>query len=278
LFYKEFIMEITVREGNIHYEIIGSGRPIVMVHGWGCAHEMFKGSMEPIFADMGSAWQRIYFDMPGMGMSPAQRWITGSDDMQAVILEFIDKVIPGQHFLIAGKSYGGYLARGILKARPAQVDGLLLICASAVPDHSRRDVPPHQAQEVDPAFLDSLSAQDRKDLTENNVIHTRRVWERFRDEVLPGLKAADWDFLNNCLSRNTPYVDDIDQIEVPYPQPALLLMGRQDASVGYRDHWKLLENYPHASFLILDKAGHNLEIEQPELFTALVKEWFSRVT
>jgi pimeloyl-ACP methyl ester carboxylesterase len=271
-------MELKIHEANINYEIIGEGRPIVMIHGWGCTLQMFKGSMEPVFADLNMPFQRIYFDMPGMGRSPAQRWITGSDDMQAVILEFLDRVIPGQHFLLAGKSYGGYLARGILKARPQQVDGLLLICASAVSDHARRDVPPHAPQEVDQAFLDSLSPQDRKDLTENNVIHTRRVWERFKAEVLPGLKAADWDFLNNCLSRHTPYHEDIDQVETPYPQPALMVMGHQDASVGYRDHWKVLENFPHASFVVLDKAGHNLEIEQPELFNSLVKEWFLRAT
>jgi pimeloyl-ACP methyl ester carboxylesterase len=270
-------MDIKIREANIHYEIIGTGIPVVMLHGWGCDLNMFKGSMEPVFASLDEPWQRIYFDLPGMGKSPAQRWISGSDDMQAVILEFLDAILPGQGFLIAGKSYGGYLARGILKARPQQVDGLLLICASAVSDHARRDVPPHQAQEFDGAFLDSLSPQDRADLTENNVIHTRRVWERFKAEVLPGLKAADWDFLNTCLSRHTPYKEDVDQVAAPYPQPALMLMGRQDASVGYRDHWRFLENFPHASFVVLDKAGHNLEIEQPELFNALVEDWLVRV-
>jgi pimeloyl-ACP methyl ester carboxylesterase len=270
-------MDLLLRGGNIHYEIIGEGTPVVMIHGWGCDSRMFKGSMEPVFESMVTPWQRIYFDMPGMGYSPAQRWITGSDDMQAVILEFFDKVIPGQHFLLAGKSYGGYLARGILKARPAQVDGLLLICASAVSDHARRDVPTHQAVEVDQEFLDTLTPQDRKDLTENNVIHTRRVWERFKAEVLPGLQAADWDFLNNCLGRNTAYREDIDQLDKPFPQPALFLMGRQDASVGYRDHWRLLENYPHASFVVLDRAGHNLEIEQSVLFNALVIEWLERI-
>jgi pimeloyl-ACP methyl ester carboxylesterase len=56
-----------------------------------------------------------------------------------------------------------------------------------------------------------------------------------------------------------------------------MLMGCQNSSTGYRDHWRLIENYPHASFMVLDKVGHNLEIEQPELFTALVKEWFERV-
>jgi pimeloyl-ACP methyl ester carboxylesterase len=269
-------MELFIRDGNIYYEIIGSGRPVVMIHGWGCDSYMSKGSLEPVFESMATPWQRIYFDMPGMGKSPAQNWITGSDDMQAVILELLDAIIPGQHFLIAGKSYGGYLARGILRARPAQVNGLLLICPSVESDYARRDVPPHEPQEVDQAFLDSLAPADREELTENNVIHTRRVWERFKDEVLPGLRAADQDFLANCLGRNTPYGEDLNRIDKPYPQPVLMLMGRQDAAVGFRDHWKILEQYPHASFVVLDKAGHNLEIEQDVLFTALVKEWLER--
>ena len=29
--------------------------------------------------------------------------------------------------------------------------------------------------------------------------------------------------------------------------------------------------------MILDKAGHNLQIEQDVLFTAMVKEWLGRV-
>jgi pimeloyl-ACP methyl ester carboxylesterase len=57
-----------------------------------------------------------------------------------------------------------------------------------------------------------------------------------------------------------------------------MIMGRQDSAVGYRDHWQLIENFPRASFVILDKAGHNLQIEQEKLFRELVKEWLSRVS
>jgi pimeloyl-ACP methyl ester carboxylesterase len=48
--------------------------------------------------------------------------------------------------------------------------------------------------------------------------------------------------------------------------------------VGYRDSWKLIENYSRASFVILDKAGHDLQNEQEELFQELVKEWIDRVS
>ncbi|MFF1355998.1 alpha/beta fold hydrolase [Streptomyces sp. NPDC058297] len=39
----------------------------------------------------------------------------------------------------------------------------------------------------------------------------------------------------------------------------------------------LLPAYPRASFAVLDLAGHNLQIEQPALFAALVVRWLDRV-
>lgn len=109
------------------------------------------------------------------------------------------------------------------------------------------------------------------------MLQNRRVWERFKEDILPGLKIADYAFLENSLGRHVPYTVNVDLIEKPYQQPTLMLMGRQDSAVGYRDHWRLDENYARASFVILDRAGHNLKIEQEILFNGLVKEWLGRV-
>ena len=57
-----------------------------------------------------------------------------------------------------------------------------------------------------------------------------------------------------------------------------MLIGKQDNCVGYKDSWDILENFPRATFAILDRAGHNLHIEQPEVFNSLVKDWLIRVT
>jgi pimeloyl-ACP methyl ester carboxylesterase len=131
-------MEYTVRDVPIYYEIHGSGRPIVMIHGWSPDHRLMKGCMEPIFQSMEIPWQRIYFDLPGMGKTPGRPWITGSDEMLKVVLEFIEGIIPNQHFVVAGESYGGYLARGVIKERTALVDGLLLICPVAKTRNTQR--------------------------------------------------------------------------------------------------------------------------------------------
>jgi pimeloyl-ACP methyl ester carboxylesterase len=53
--------------------------------------------------------------------------------------------------------------------------------------------------------------------------------------------------------------------------------GRQDSAVGYSRAWELLEQFPRATFAVLDGAGHALPHEQPELLGALVTEWLDRV-
>jgi pimeloyl-ACP methyl ester carboxylesterase len=270
-------MEYIVRDITIYFEVYGSGIPIIMIHGWSPDHRLMKGCMEPIFQSIDTPWQRIYFDLPGMGKTPGRPWLRGTDQMLSLALEFIDGVIPNQHFVIAGESYGGYLARGVIKERTALVDGLLLICPVAKQETIRDNVPALRVLERDAAFLDSLSVEDRQYFEGINVVQNQRVWERFREEILPGLKLADYEFLENHLGQQVPYAVDVDLAEKPYHQPTLMVMGRQDSVVGYRDHWQILENYPRASFVILDKAGHNLQIEQDILFDALVKEWLDRV-
>jgi pimeloyl-ACP methyl ester carboxylesterase len=270
-------MEYTVKDVTIYYEIHGSGIPILMIHGWSPDHRLMKGCMEPIFQSMDTPWQRIYFDLPGMGKTQGKPWITGTDQMLNLILEFIDGIIPNQHFVVAGESYGGYLARGIIKERSALVDGLLLICPVAIQETHRDNAPALQVLEKDEEFLNSLSEEDRQYFEGINVLQNKRVWERFREDILPGLKIADYAFLENSLGQHVPYTVNVDLIEKPYRQPTLMVMGRQDSVVGYRDHWQIIENYPRASFVILDKAGHNMQIEQDILFNAMVKEWLDRV-
>lgn len=271
-------MEYTVRDIDIYYEIHGSGTPVLMIHGWSPDHRLMKGCMEPLFAAIDQPWQRIYFDLPGMGRTKGPSWITGSDRMLEVILEFVDGIIPGQHFAVAGESYGGYLARGVIKERPTLVDGLLLICPVAVQETRERNAAAFQVFVRDEALLDSLSAEDRQYFEGINVIQDRRVWERFKEDVMPGLKIADYTFLENSLSQHVSFARNVDVIERPYQQPTLMIMGRQDSVVGYKDQWQLIENFSRASFVVLDRAGHNLQIEQDVLFSALVKEWLDRVS
>lgn len=271
-------MIFNYRDIPVYYEIIGSGRPLLTIHGWSPDHRLMKGCLEPVFQSLDTQWQRIYFDLPGMGQTPGAPWIDGSDAMLELVLAFIDSVLPGKHFALAGESYGGYLTRGLIKQRPDLVDGMLLICPSVYQDPHPKLLPAFQVLEKDEAFVNSLSEEDQQYFTGINVVQTPRVWQKFRDDVMPGLKLADYTFLENSLSRHVPFSFDLDKLDAPFMKPSLMVMGRQDNLVGYRDQWDLIENFPRASFVVLDKAGHNMQIEQETVFHALVKEWLERMS
>ncbi len=270
---------ITVKSIPVHYNICGTGRPIVMIHGWGPDQRIMSGCFEPLFDTLPpGGWQRIYFDLPGMGQTPGADWIDGSDGMLDFTLEVIDALLPGQNFLLAGESYGGLLARGIVAKRPEQVDGMLLICPVGEPEHDHRELPELMIFEKDEALLASLPEADRAGFTGINVYQNRRLWERYEAEINPGLKLADFPLWDRIILPKYAFSFPVDRLDNPFVKPSLFLLGRQDNAVGYRDHWKWIEAYPRASFVVLDKAGHNLQIDQDVLFEALVKEWLERVS
>jgi pimeloyl-ACP methyl ester carboxylesterase len=185
-------------------------------------------------------------------------------------------VIPGHRFAIVGQSYGGYLARGVLARRTEWVDGMALLCPAIIADRPKRDLPKRAVIVKDDALLASLSTDDATAFGPNFVVQTQSTWRRFRDELLPAIRGGDQGFLEK-LSQRYAISLDVDALAQPFSKPVLMLTGRQDSDVGYRDQWKILENYPRGTFAVLDRAGHGLAIEQSALFTSLVGEWVARV-
>ncbi len=269
-------METTVKNLPIHYESFGQGRPVLLIHGYSVDHRLMSGCLEPIFETV-PGYRRIYIDLPGMGKTKSAPWIVNSDVMLDVVLEFIGKVIPGERFLLAGESYGGYLARGIVHKIPERVAGVYLLCPAIIPDYDKRTLPEHRAMKVDEALLKRLSSKEAEAFTQVHIVQTEEMWHKFRDEILTGIQLADMPFLKWFRENGYAFTFDVDQLKNAFAGPSLFLLGRQDASVGYRDAWKIIENYPRATFAVLDRAGHNLQIEQPELHASLVREWLLRV-
>lgn len=270
-------MKCDLKNIEIYYEIYGDGYPVLMLHGFAPDHRLMKGCMEPIFENK-DHYKRIYFDLPGMGKTVGPEWLKNSDQILNVVLEFIDKIIPNQKFIIASESYGCYLARGILLKRSKFIDGILFICPLIIPEPEKRELPKDFMILIkDPELISSLSPSDADELKESLVIQSKDTWERYRDEVFSGVKIADQSFLDKIFPDHYKFSFEVDQLLEIYDKPTLFLLGRQDKTVGYRDAWKIIENYPSATFAILDQAGHNLQIEKAKLFNSLVIEWLDRI-
>ena len=197
--------------------------------------------------------------------------------MLEVILGFIEAVIPGEEFIVIGESYGGYLAQGVVARMSSRVQGLGLICPVEIALHSARDLPTLTVVHKDPDLVASLTPEEAAAFTAIAVVQESAILARFREEVITAVNRADHKFLEKIF-QNYAFSFDVTKLPTPFPKPTLILLGRQDNIVGYKDAWPVLENYPRASFAVLDRAGHNLSVEQSQLFNSLVEEWLSRVS
>lgn len=270
-------MECKLENITVYYELFGEGRPIIMLHAWSIDHRHMINSMEPLFRHR-DGWKRIYLDLPGHGRTPGKDWITNQDKILDVVLDFIDSVIPGQRFAAAGTSAGAYLARGLVYRRAALIDGLLLTVPLIVADDTKRTVPPKVIL-VEDSELASELEPDEAETFQLAVVQSRRLLEALRANLPPEGESGDQEFQAKIRENpeNYAFSFDVDALPEPFGAPTLIVTGRQDSVVGYRDVWGVLENYPRGTFVVLDRSGHLLEVEQEDLFRTLASEWLNRV-
>ncbi|GGE63875.1 alpha/beta fold hydrolase [Priestia taiwanensis] len=268
-------MEFKINDISINYEEIGTGKPIIMLHGFLLNHRVMTGCMEPILENQ-DGYRRIYIDLPGMGKSESADWIENADVMLDILIHFINTIIPHENFLLAGESYGGYLARGIIYRMANRIDGLLLLCPVIIAAMQQRTVPEHVCLVEDKGLLQKLPVEGAESFASLSVVQSKSIYKRYEKEILSGARLADAEFLERYRANGYAFSFNVDTLSEKFKKPMLFLMGKQDSVVGYKDAWNILENYPRASFVVLDKAGHNLQIEQEEVYQSLVYEWIQR--
>jgi pimeloyl-ACP methyl ester carboxylesterase len=271
-------LKIEIDQTVIAYHEVGEGRSLLAVHGWATDHRYIMKILEPIFENR-EGWRRIYLDLPGRGESLGSERIRSSEDELNLLLEFIQTILSGESFALVGLSYGGLLARGVLKQRMGAIDGLALIVPGIEADPGqRRGLPSRTVLVRDEAAVRDLQAREMNGAFENAlVLQDELALERWRENVSPSVSLTDRGFLER-LSVNRGFTFDVDDLPQPFERPALFLLGRQDHIVGFQSALELIGNYPRATFAILDAAGHFLGgVEQVALSRVLISEWLDRV-
>ena len=222
-------------------------------------------------------WKRIYFDLPGMGNTVLKKEISTTDDIFNIIEEFINKIITEEIFYIAAESYGAYLARMFIKKYPQRIGGIMMLCPVVIPHVKNRNLPPMEIVSRDNEFYKTLHVKEQETFDNMFTVQNSNNWERYIKEVRSGVKKCDITLLKKIKKYGYGFKEDPDTLAAPYKNPSLIIAGRQDLSVGYKDALSLIDKYPNSDFVILDGAGHMLQIEQKEIFDKLVLKWLSRL-
>lgn len=270
-------MECALEKITVHYDVFGEGRPIIVLPGWSLNTRWTAHETEPYFQQR-DGWKRIYIDPPGHGKTPGKDWITSQDQILEVILACIDKLTAGERFSLIGLSLGAYLVRGVVLRRAESIDGLALIVPVIIAEDKQRTVPPYKVLVEDLAVKADITPAEA-DLYDMAVVHSRK-WLDYQRSFpdVPEQEAGDFAFLGRIREQPEKYAFsfDVDHGSEPFPGPSLIITGRQDSMVGYQDAWNILEKYPRATYVVLDRAGHQLEDKQG-LVNILINDWLDRV-
>lgn len=262
-----------MKENNIYYEVIGHGTPLLIIHGFGVDHQLMKGALEPILENR---FKRIYIDLPGMGKSPVNGQIHNADDMLVELINFIDTHLHNESFLLMGQSYGGYLSLGLLKKLKSRVLGLCLLCPCVIASFNERILPQHVITHKE-IFKITDNGEWFNDFMELAVHVTKDSWLHYQKEILPGIKLANQNFLKT-YQQNGYEFNNLNLFDyISFDKPSLVMMGKQDQIVGYEDTMKCLHQFKHLTTLVVDGAGHNLQLDQPNIFKTHVMKWLDDI-
>ncbi len=257
------------RQGaSLSYDDVGDGFCVLVLHGAYSTRNEMASALDPILAPLGR-FRRLYPDLPGMGASPAHDSIQTSNDVIDLLGRFVDDQVAESPFVVIGHSYGAHLARGLAVRRSGQVAGMALICPLLSGDMNPE---PHVVvqSDIDPAAL--LDASHVDEFLGYFVVHTEETVQRFNDAVVPSLGRFDGDAVQRVMNE---WSLDPNPDQAAFDAPTLIVTGRHDSWVGYRDQAALLDQYPRADYVVLTDTGHALPHERPGILAALLGDLLS---
>lgn len=138
---------------QIHVEIVGQGRPLVMLHGWA----MHTGVWWEFAQQLARHWRVICLDLPGHGRSQAITPFSLENVADALM-----QAIPAQQFTLLGWSLGASVAMSMAERHPERVQKLIVLAGN--PHFVEAEGWPGVKPEVLDAFIELLKTDVQQTL------------------------------------------------------------------------------------------------------------------
>ena len=195
--------------------------------------------------------------------------------MLAALLAFIERVLPGERFVLAGTSLGSYLARGIaVRLRPASTS----CCSGCLPSFpTRRSARcrPSQPLVRNEALVASLDEQERTELG-NVLVQAPGYLDALRRKTACAGPAGDRGVRvvrsgDAGRSARHAFSFDLAAVEKAFTKPTLIV-GPAGHDRRIRDAWA--SSRATARHLRGDRPGRSCSpVELPALLSALDDDW-----
>jgi proline iminopeptidase len=279
---------LTTKNGvRLWYESEGNGDPIVLIPGGpGSPHDYFH----PEFSRLARAGHRvIYFDPFGRGKSDkAQKATDYTFNGDVDDVEALRTALNLGRIILFGHSYGAVVAEAYATKYPGNLRALILsnpfldsdawADIDANRDRIMQDYYPDVWEKMQAAR--KLSSGKKRDDTINAL-----------DAIIDGGIVYDYDPANNAAfnARAGMFNPDVQAGVAPalkhfdyrkgltsLTSPILVLAGRADRVAIPRFTRQFQQFVPKAEFVMFEKSGHDIFLEEPDRFIQVVTTFLSR--
>lgn len=272
----------------LQFREIGHGRPLVIQgSAWGPSSDYLRLTLAPLLA---KDHRVITFDPRNVGegrrVDDADAQATGN---LVADLEHLRRQLDLDRFVLAGHSHGGFVAMGYAVRHAEFLDGLLLLNTRL--RESDRD---RFTEQVLQQFADDPRRREAVSLFRESGGRPRGVdtaadLARHMRTLMPAY-FFDLDamrrFARATREARAPSTaalarlpeDPETWVEEGLPAidvPALVVTGRYDVATTPRDARRIHALLPGSRMEIFERSGHHPWVEEPERFTALVREFLA---
>lgn len=244
---------LAVAGGQLYYEDIGSGEPIIFIHGFTLDHRMWR----PQVVALNESYRTVTYDIRGFGQSsiPVGPY-THYDDLLALLNHL---KIAKAH--LVGLSMGGGIASAFTILHPDRVASLALIDSDLHGYRSTVDWSVH----ADEVGVDRAKA--------NWLAHDVFAQTRMNEPVTQELTKivsnySGWHWLHRDPGSRIDTRKRLHGISCP----TLVIVGEKDLSYFHDIAKFICEHIPQARLEIVPGVGHMSNMEAPEICNELIKE------
>lgn len=260
---------ITVDGTNTRYLEVGSGPPVIMLHGAQTylSADIFTDVMEPI-AEGG--FHAIAYDQPGYGLSDLPPDYTVSYRI-AFITRLMD-VLGIDSAALVGHAHAGGMVVCLALREPDRTAAVVVVCNfTLVPP-----LPGQQPAEGSPGLsapspssptLSDVRAELENDVHHKGLITPDVVEKKHRLGIGKNATAAiERSKAHEPFHDAAPLWERLGEIRVPL----LLLYGNEDRESMSQRAWLLKSQQPDLDIRVVPNASHLLLWDAPDVFTASV--------